>query len=203
MGRPRNFDLEEAIDAATKLFWHKGYDKTSLNDLTDALGIVPASFYFAFGSKEELFRQVIERYIAFQADAFDQAFQAPSTHAAVKALLRGYADVVTDPAHAPGCLLINNVPSTEGDMLRQWLAKHRESLRTRLEKRFRADLAGGKLPLSFDPQAMAGFVMTLAGGLAVEAQSGIGQRDLYAMIDFALKNFAGRESGRRLNRSAV
>ena len=137
MGRPRTFDMEEAIATATKLFWEKGYSGTSLNDLTGALGIVPASFYFAFGSKEQLFRQIMDRYIAFQAEAFERAFQAPTTDAAVKALLRGYVDVVTDPEHAPGCLLVNSAPSTNaGSELRRSLTGHRAALRIRLENRF-------------------------------------------------------------------
>ena len=196
MGRPRTFDMDEAVTAATRLFWRKGYDRTSLTDLTGALGIAPASFYFAFTSKEALFRRCIDGYIAFQAEAFERAFQAPTTGAAVEALLRGYVEVVTDPDHAPGCLLINNAPSINpGDPLRQWLAGHRQALRIRLENRFAADLAGGRLPDDFDPRAMARFVMTLAGGLAVEAQSGAGRQELYDMIDFALKDFAGRDYG--------
>lgn len=92
MGRSRTFDLEEALVAATRLFW-RGYDSTSLTDLTGPLGIGPASFYFAFESKDALFRQVVDRYIASQSEAFERAFQAPTTGAGVKALLRGYVDV--------------------------------------------------------------------------------------------------------------
>ncbi len=65
VGRHRTFDMEEAVASATTLFW-RGYDRTSLTDLTGALGIAPASFYFAFGSKEALFRQVVDRYVAFR-----------------------------------------------------------------------------------------------------------------------------------------
>jgi len=181
--------MEEAIAAATKLFW-RGYDRTSLADLTGALGIAPASFYFAFRSKEALFRQVVNRYIAFQAEAFERAFQSSTGGVGVEALLRGYVDVVTDPEHAPGCLVVNNSPCNDaGDALRQWLAGHREALRARLEDRFSASVADGKLPPNFDPKAMARFVVTLAGGLAVEAQSGAGRQELYAVIDFALKDF--------------
>jgi len=181
--------MEEAVAAATKLFW-RGYDRTSLTDLTAALGIAPASFYFAFGSKEALFRRVVDRYVAFQAEAFERALQAPTTAIGVKALLRGYVDTVTDPEHAPGCLVVNNSPCNDaGDPLRQWLAGHREALRVRLKDRFSADLAAGRLPDCFDPKAMARFVVTLAGGLAVEAQSGAGRQDLYAVIEFALRDF--------------
>ena len=189
MGRRRTFDTEEAVATATTLFW-RGYDQTSLSDLTEAMGIAPASFYFAFGSKEALFRQVVDRYTAQQADAFEHAFTAPSPTAAVRELLRGYVDVVTDPAHVPGCLVVNNSPSVgPPDTLRHWLAEIRQALGSRLENRFRADLTAGTLPPDSDPAALARFVATLAGGLAVEAQSGTGRQDLYKVIDLSLAAF--------------
>ena len=186
MGRPREFDIEEAIATATKLFW-RGFDRTSLSELTGALGISPASFYVAFKSKEALFRQIVERYLLFQAEAFDSAFLDATALDGTRALLRGYIDVVTDVDHAPGCLVVNNSPSDVGDGLQRWLAAHRRELRGRLEGRFTADRTAGKLSSDVDPAAMAHFVVTLAGGLAVEAQSGAERRDLYAMVDFALR----------------
>ncbi len=185
MGRPRGFDMQKAVMTATTLFW-RGYDRTSLTDLTDALGVGPASFYFAFGSKEALFRQCVEQYLAAREVAFQAAFQAPTSRAAVEALLRGYADVVTNPAHAPGCLVVNSSPSTEvSDALRRWLAEHREALRLRLEQRFLTDGATAAI----DAKAMARFVATLAGGLAVEAGSGATRQELYDAIAVALKAF--------------
>ena len=197
MGRPRAFDIEDAIAAATKLFW-RGYDRTSLADLTGALGIAPASFYFAFGSKEALFRQVVDRYLASQAATFETAFRAATTRAGVEALLRSYVDVVTDPDHAPGCLVVNSSPSSDaGDELRLWLAAHREALRIRLENRFSQDLATGQLLDGADPKAMARFVVILAGGLAVEAQSGATRQELYDAIEVAMRGLPERASGAR------
>ena len=187
MGRTRAFDMEEAIGAATKLFW-RGYDRTSLTDLTAALGIGAASFYFAFESKEALFRQVVGRYIAFLDEAYENAFQASTTCLGVETLLRHYAAVVTDPEHTPGCLVVNSSPSIHADdALKQWLAGHREALRLRLEDRFSGDLAEGKLPDDCNPQVMARFVLTLAGGIAIEAQAGASRQDLNAMIGLAMK----------------
>ena len=185
MGRPRGFDVEEAVVAATKLFW-RGYDRTSLTDLTGALGVGPASFYFAFGSKEALFRQCVERYVAAREEAFDSAFQASTSRVAVETLLRGYVDVVTDPEHAPGCLVVNSSPSTgASDALRRWLASHREALRIKLEQRFSDDPASA----GNDPNSMARFVTTLAGGLAVEADTGATREALFDAITFAMKAF--------------
>ena len=185
MGRPRTFDMEEAIAVAAKMLW-RGYDRTSLNDLTGALGIAPASFYFAFGSKEALFRQCVERYLVAREDAFEAAFQATTSRAAVEILLRGYVDVVTDPGHAPGCLVVNSAPSTEAsDALRRWLAGHREALRIKLEQRFVDDPAHA----GSDPKSMARFVATLAGGLAVEAGTGATREELYDAVAFGMKAF--------------
>ncbi len=196
MGRTRAFDMEEAIGTATKLFW-RGYERTSLTELTGALGIGAASFYFAFESKEALFRQVMDRYIARLDKAYADAFQATTTLLGVKTLLRHYADIVTDPEHVPGCLLVNSSPSIHADdVLRQWLAGHREALRVRLENRFSADLANGKLPADANPKTMARLILTLAAGIAIEAQAGASRHDLYGMIELALEKLAGRASSR-------
>ena len=61
-GRPRGFCTEKALDSAMQVFWRKGYEGTSLLDLTQAMGINRPSLYAAFGSKEELFRKAVDRY---------------------------------------------------------------------------------------------------------------------------------------------
>ena len=186
MGRTRTFDLESAIGTATTLFW-RGYDQTSLADLTAGLGIGAASFYFAFESKEKLFKQVVGRYVAALEAAYEKAFRDAPTRTGIEMLLRHYADVVTDPAHTPGCLVVNSSPAVQADdVVKQWLSGHREALRVRLEERFSADLAHGVFLPGSDPKALARFIMALAGGIAVEAQAGASRKDLYMMIDLAL-----------------
>ena len=189
MGRSRTFDIEEAIGAATTLFW-RGYDQTSLADLTGTLGIGTASFYFAFESKEKLFREVVSRYVAALEQAYEDAFRNSATLDGIERLLRHYADVVTDPAHTPGCLVVNSSPAIRAeDLIKQWLSGHREALRLRLVKRFSADLANGDLPPGSHPKTLARLIMALAGGIAVEAQAGASRKELYAMIDLALGPF--------------
>ena len=62
VGRPRAFDVDEALDRAVLLFWSQGFEGTSLDDLTEAMGISRPSLYRAFGNKEQLFYKALERY---------------------------------------------------------------------------------------------------------------------------------------------
>ena len=187
MGRPREFEIDDAIERATGLFWLKGYEGTSLSDLTKTIGISPPSFYFAFGSKEGLFKKVIERYLAEQGRIAEAAFRKPTARAVATHFLRGYADVVTDPHHAPGCLVINSaLPCAMGDPVREWLAQHREEMRTRLRDRFAEARRSETFPAGMDPDALARLVLVIASGMAVEAQSGASRKDLHRTIVLAL-----------------
>ncbi len=187
MGRPREFEIDDAIEKATGLFWRNGYEGTSLSDLTKTIGISPPSFYFAFGSKEALFKTVIERYFAEQIRIAEAAFRKPTARAVATHLLRGLADVFTDPLHAPGCLAMNSsLPCAAGDPVREWLAELREQMRKRLRDRF-AELRGGeRLPTGMDADSLARLVLVIVSGMAVEAQSGASRKDLRRTIALAL-----------------
>src|SRR5579859_905185 len=172
MGRPREFDIDTAITTATELFWRKGYEGTSLSDLTCAMGITAPSFYFAFGNKEKLFRVVIEQYYDNQLELLESALREPTVRGVAERFLYGYADVLTGPSHAPGCLAMNSsLPCTEDDTVRAWLAKLRGELTAKLRKRFCKASVATDLPAHADPEALARHVAVMAWGLAVEAQS--------------------------------
>src|ERR1700733_7112105 len=79
MARPRVFDVDKAVETATELFWRNGYERTSLADLTTAMGITPPSFYFAFGSKEGLFKRALQHYYKTRLSRAEQAFDQPTS----------------------------------------------------------------------------------------------------------------------------
>lgn len=203
MGRPREFDIDTAIKTATELFWRKGYEGTSLSDLTGAMGITAPSFYFAFGNKEKLFRVVIEQYYEKQLELLESALREPTVRGVAEKFLYGYADVLTGPSHAPGCLALNSsLPSAEDDTVRAWLADLRGELTVRLRKRFAKARGTVELPMNAEPDALARYIAVTAWGLAVEAQSGAKRKDLHSTIAVALLAWPSTDIPRPEQRSA-
>ena len=86
MGRPRAFDMDQALDQALHVFWEKGYAGTSIADLTEAMGINPPSLYAAFGNKEKLFKKALDRYEDERDQILEEAFAAPTAREAVTAV---------------------------------------------------------------------------------------------------------------------
>ena len=189
MGRPREFDTEAALATAEELFWRNGYDGTSLSDLTKAMGIVPPSFYFAFKSKEALFERVLERYRAERMGYVEAALNEPTARCVAERILYALIDSQTDPRCPPGCLAINNALPAAGtnDPVRLMVAEVRRDLQSRLESRFRQAVQEGDLGKDADPEMLARFILTVAWGMAIEAQSGTTRAQLRATAAMALK----------------
>ena len=87
MGRPREFDVDKALDLALQVFWRKGYEGASMADLTETMGITKPSLYSAFGNKEELFRKALDRYVDGPGGYFQVALAKPTIRAVVEHLL--------------------------------------------------------------------------------------------------------------------
>src|SRR3954467_11842308 len=125
-GRPRGFDVEQALEDALKVFWRKGYEGTSLDDLTDAMKINRPSLYAAFGNKEKLFRRALERYSNGPASHVCAALQAPTARAVAERTLIGTVDLLTDPRHPRGCLIVQGALACgdASEVVQRELAKH-------------------------------------------------------------------------------
>ena len=95
MGRPREFDVDDALETAMELFWRKGYEGTSLTDLTEGMGITKPSLYGVFGNKEGLFLKALERYERTKMNFFHEALKEPKARDVAWKILRGFADSQT------------------------------------------------------------------------------------------------------------
>jgi len=178
-GRPRAFDTDKAVDQAMRLFWRKGYDSTSINDLTRTMRINKPSLYAAFGNKESLFKTVLDRYgdgpTAYQRTALDE----PTARRVVEHILFGVIHLVTSPLNPKGCLWVHGVLSCGGqEHLRRELARRRGIDVTNLRKRFQRAIDEGDLPADADPRTLVGLVGTVNMGFAVQAANGAKRPEL-------------------------
>ena len=158
-GRPRGFDKGQAVEQALRLFWTQGYEATSLAQLKASMGnISAASFYAAFGSKEALFREVFERYLATHGQVL-APLQDPTLppREAIERAFRQSARMQTDPANPGGCLLVSSMSTCSPGHrhLQAWLAQEREQNRARLQACVERAVAAGELPPGTDAVALA------------------------------------------------
>src|SRR5260370_14020262 len=114
LGRPRSFDIDRALDRALQVFWRKGYEGTSLSELTKAVGANRPSLYAAFGDKEALFRKALDRYLEGPAAYTQEALKESTARAVVERLLRGAADLNAAPCNPGGCLMVQGALASGG-----------------------------------------------------------------------------------------
>jgi AcrR family transcriptional regulator len=189
VARARVFDIDKAMVAATELFWRNGYAGTSLSDLTGVIGITPPSFYFAFGSKEELFRKVLEKYLADRLAYAEEALNCPTAYEVAEQMLKRLAKLYTDPPYPPGCLAFNCslAGGSPGGNWKNELDAARQARLERLRTRFERAQDEGDLSANADPKALARFLMTVGWGLASDAQSGASRAELLRTVEVALE----------------
>jgi AcrR family transcriptional regulator len=189
MGRPRTFDKEEALERALEVFWRKGFEGASLCDLTEAMGINPPSLYAAFGNKEELFLQALDRYQEERGAFWSEAASAPSAREAMERMLRGTAEFLTDKHNPRGCLMVQGALTCgeTADAIRQELNKRRAAGQKAVRERFERAKAEGDLPAGIEPADLARFVSTVVEGMAVQAAAGASRKDLKRVVGLAMR----------------
>ncbi|GAA4668103.1 TetR/AcrR family transcriptional regulator [Frondihabitans cladoniiphilus] len=189
-GRPRGFDLDDAIDRALTLFWEQGYAGTSLAQLRSTLGISSASFYAAFGSKESLFEMVLARYIRGPGSVTDVVGDPDLTgREAVSRLLHGSIAMQTDPAHPRGCLVALSATVGGDDVpaaVRGLVADRRAADRKRIRDCVERSVARGELDPTTDASALAATLHGFLLGISTQARDGVPASDLNRAADSLL-----------------
>lgn len=194
MARPREFDEDEVLDRVLKTFWEQGYESTSLANLLEATGLTKSSLYGAFGSKEMLFRQVLDRYRQHYLAFMQEALTESTPRRIVEQLLLGMVKLHTGVSTPRGCLETNAALacSSENQAIRHELASSRDAIRKRLRDRFEQTKTVGGLPKGMTIDAAAQYVATIIQGMAVRAKSGATREDLRLVVDAALLSWPKR-----------
>jgi AcrR family transcriptional regulator len=187
-GRPRSFCTEKALDSAMQVFWRKGYEGTSMVDLTEAIGINSPSLYAAFGSKEGLFRAVLERYDARRKTFMENLMAATTAREVAERFLHGVADFAADTGgkNPPGCLLLQSGLSCGDSVIPDELARHRAEKEAALRERFERAVRDGDLPRSANPATLARYLSAMANGICIQAASGASTKELHEVASLAL-----------------
>jgi len=191
-GRPRQFDYDEALDKAMHVFWQKGFEGTSMPDLTDAMGMNRPSIYSSFGNKEELYRKALERYSERSFAIFKDKLSAPKLRDAIEGLLCGAAQQFSCGEKMPkGCMAVQGglVGSDDADGACEQNTAQREAMMKLLQDRCKQGVSDGELPPGTDTKAMARYISTIINGMAVQSAGGVPGKELKAVAQMALSIF--------------
>jgi AcrR family transcriptional regulator len=196
-GRPREFDIDKALDGALRVFWLKGYDGASLSDLTKAMGINRPSMYAAFGNKEQLYCKTLDRYSKSRSQRLNEFSAAPTARESVELLLRDTVENVTDPKNPCGGCFGAQGAMTCFNMSRQ-VKEHIGDLHVASERlvreRFNRAIQAGELPRG-SAADLARFCVVMIQGLALQAKAGSSRKELHRVVDLFFDTWPLRPVG--------
>lgn len=172
MGRSKEFIVEEAVEKACDLFWARGYEATSLSELTEGMHIQRPSLYSTFGSKAELFQQALLHYQRKSLQQVEALLAAGSDPLdSLRQLL--LSAVPDEGAEHRGCFCVNVAVELgpHDPQIAQLLEAHFERVRGMLGRVIAAGQAQGILTMDLSPREAGGYLLTCVNGLHVAAKT--------------------------------
>lgn len=187
-GRPRAFNRELALNQAMRLFWDRGYEGTSLADLTEGMQLSPSSLYASFGDKENLYKAAVEQYLNGPGSYMGRALAGPGPARAVFAqMLSEAARELSEASQPAGCMVALGAThcAPQSGAVQEFLRQKRADSLRLLAARIRPD----ELPAGVTPEHMANFMMAVLQGMSVQARDGARVGDLLALGQLALRSW--------------
>jgi len=190
-GRPREFDVDQAMDRAMLLFWRHGFEGTSVSALAEAMKINVPSLYAAFGNKEDLFNRVLERYLQRPASYLPTAMKEPAARRVAERLFQGAIEMTMNPKHPDGCLLVHGalVSGPVAAPVRKHLERIRAAAEHAVCNRLELAIAQKDLPSSVNPAKLARYLMTVVWGMSVQAAGGATRAQLEEVAAVAMQSW--------------
>jgi AcrR family transcriptional regulator len=189
-GRPISFDKNAALEAAMLLFWERGFEGTSMADLTQAMGLNPSSIYAAFGDKHALFQLAVKRYMEIRAQYAVEALEEPTLEKVIRALFDNTIAFLTTPGHPPTCMTLAGavgcgVGATPArDLMTAVRIKNQAAVRERILKARKS----GELPKEINVDDYARYLSTIIAGLSIQAANGSTKSELKRTARMALRH---------------
>lgn len=189
-GRPRTFDRDDALTKAMHVFWEKGYEGTTMADLTESIGMKAPSIYAAFGNKDAMFKEVISHYLPIVVNGQLSALKnTANIHEAVQNALDECVCLLTNKDTPQTCLImtaaINASPEHQEHV--ESLKNLRIDYKKAWQARFELAKQAGQLTHEQEPNALAEYFVTVVQGMAMRAKDGASTEDLTKTSAMAIK----------------
>jgi AcrR family transcriptional regulator len=195
-GRPRTFDVDDALDRALHVFWRRGFLDASLTELAGSMGLNKPSLYAAFGDKERLYARALDRYVEHRLARPAAALRDEAdARRAIEGFLRALSALYADPRNPGGCFIVTgsadlgsaSLPVAVDARLRAALRDNESLLRARLRRACDEQ----QLPPGTDVERLARYFMALVAGLSVLARTGARRRQLDGVVGAAMLSWPG------------
>lgn len=192
-GRPPAFNHDEALEKALQVFWTHGYEGASMAELTAAMGMNKPSIYAAFGNKEELFRQALNKYMTGPVSYIQEAMQQPTAKQAVEMLLIKSAEVLCGCDSPRGCMIVQGALTVGqgAEIIKRELITYRQGFEAALKKRFDQAKKESDLPRDADTARLAKYIATVHQGMSVQASSGTTKKELLGIVQMVMESWPG------------
>jgi AcrR family transcriptional regulator len=193
-GRPREFDVDEALASALRVFWQRGYEGASMTELTAEMGITKPSLYAAFGNKEALFKKALDLYEREKMAYMAPALEEPTSRRMAERLLTGALHMQTSSCDPKGCLGVISTMACgqEAESVREFVIERQQKTRQLMIDRLQRAKDEGDLPADIEPEALSRYMIAVMQGLSVQASAGASCQELQSLVDMAMRTWPGR-----------